>query len=68
MRAHLPAPDHCRTDPAPARCLIRINGHPGATVLSAAFERRCGVGRLLTGFPPGVRAADAQLAADGRGG
>ena len=35
MRAHLPAPDHGRMDPASARYLIRINGHLGATLLSA---------------------------------
>ncbi len=35
MRPHPPAPDHGRMDPAPARYMIRINGHLGATVLSA---------------------------------
>jgi hypothetical protein len=35
MRPHLPAPDHSRMDPAPAPYLIRIDGHLGATVLSA---------------------------------
>ena len=35
MRGHLPALDHGRMDPAPARYMIRINGHLGATVLSA---------------------------------
>jgi hypothetical protein len=35
MRPHLPAPDHGRMDPAPARYLIWINGHLGATLLSA---------------------------------
>jgi hypothetical protein len=35
MRAHLPAPDHGRMDPAPARYLIRLDGHLGATALSA---------------------------------
>jgi hypothetical protein len=35
MRGHLPAPDHVRVDPAPAQYMIRINGHLGATVLSA---------------------------------
>ena len=35
MRAHLPARDHGGMDPAPALYLIRINGHLGATVLSA---------------------------------
>ncbi len=35
MRVHLPAPHYGRMDPAPARYVIRINGHLGATVLSA---------------------------------
>src|SRR2546421_10025669 len=35
MRAHLPALDHGRMDPVPARYVIRINGHLGATMLSA---------------------------------
>jgi hypothetical protein len=35
MRFHLPAPDHGVVDPEPARYVIRINGHLGATVLSA---------------------------------
>jgi hypothetical protein len=35
MRGHLPALDHGRMDPAPALYMIRINGHLGATVLSA---------------------------------
>ena len=35
MRGDLPAIDHGRMDPAPARYLIRINGHLGATMLSA---------------------------------
>ena len=35
MRGHLPAPDHGRMDPAPCPYLIRINGHLGATMLSA---------------------------------
>jgi hypothetical protein len=35
MRAHLAAPDHGGMDPAPAPYVIRINGHLGATVLSA---------------------------------
>jgi hypothetical protein len=34
-RPHLPAPDHGGMDPAPAPYLIRINGHLGATMLSA---------------------------------
>ena len=35
MRVHLPARDHGGMDPAPALYVIRINGHFGATVLSA---------------------------------
>jgi hypothetical protein len=35
MRAHLAALDHGRMDPAPALYTIRINGHLGATMLSA---------------------------------
>src|SRR5580700_2896287 len=35
MRVHLPVLDHGVSDPAPARYVIRINGHLGATVLSA---------------------------------
>ena len=35
MRGHLPARDHGVMDPAPALYMIRINGHLGATVLSA---------------------------------
>jgi hypothetical protein len=35
MRFHLPAFNHGVMDPAPAPYVIRINGHLGATVLSA---------------------------------
>ena len=35
MRGHLPALDHGGMDPAPIPYMIRINGHLGATVLSA---------------------------------
>ena len=35
MRVHLPVLKHDVMDPAPARYLIRINGHLGPTVLSA---------------------------------
>ena len=35
MRGHLPAPDHGGMDPAPARYIIRIKGHLGATMVSA---------------------------------
>jgi hypothetical protein len=35
MRPNLPALDHGRMDLVPARYMIRINGHLGATMLSA---------------------------------
>jgi hypothetical protein len=35
MRGHLPALHHGRMDPAAVPYMIRINGHLGATVLSA---------------------------------
>jgi hypothetical protein len=50
---HLPAPDHGLMDPAPARYAFRINGHLGATVLSAFPElasRRHGTHTVLTGI------------------
>ncbi len=53
MRAHLPAPDHGGMDPAPARYLIRINGHLGATMLSAfpaLAPRHHGAHTVLTGL------------------
>jgi hypothetical protein len=53
MRGHLPARDHGRMDPAPALYMIRINGHPGATVLSAfpaMAPRRHGAHTVLTGL------------------
>ena len=52
MRAHLPAPDHGGMDPAPARYLIRIDGHLGATMLSAfpaLAPRQHGACTVLTG-------------------
>ncbi len=53
MRGHLPAPDHGFMDPAPAPYMIRVNGHLGATVLSAfpalAPEHR-GARTVLTGL------------------
>ena len=52
MPGHLPALDHGGMDPAPAPYMIRINGHLGATVLSAfpamAPRRHC-VHTVLTG-------------------
>jgi hypothetical protein len=52
MRAHLPAPDYRHMDPASTRYVIRINGHLGATLLSAfpamAWHRQ-GPETVLTG-------------------
>jgi hypothetical protein len=53
MPTHLPARDHGVMDTAPARYLIRINGHLGATALSAfptMASRRQGGHTVLTGL------------------
>ena len=53
MRVHLPAFDHDGMDPTPARYVIRIHGHLGATVLSAfpaLAPRRQGADTVLTGL------------------
>ena len=53
MRCHLTAVHHGPMDPAPARYLIRINGHLGATVLSAfpaLAPRQHGAHTVLTGL------------------
>src|SRR6266496_3457618 len=53
MRGHLPALDHGRMDPAPARYMIRINGHLGATMLSAfpaLAPQHHGAHTVLTGL------------------
>ena len=53
MRFHLSARDHGVMDPAPARYMIRINGHLGATVLSAfpaMASRLQGAETVLTGL------------------
>jgi hypothetical protein len=53
MPAHLPAHDHGVMDPAPARYLIRINGHLGATALSAfpaMASQQQGADTVLTGL------------------
>jgi hypothetical protein len=53
MRDHLPAGDHGVMDMAPARYMIRINGHLGATVLSAfpaMAPRHHGAHTVLTGL------------------
>jgi hypothetical protein len=52
MRGHLPAGDDGGMDPAPALYTIRINGHLGATVLSAfpaLVPRHHGAHTVLTG-------------------
>jgi hypothetical protein len=53
MRFHLPARDHGVMDPAPTLYVIRINGHLGATVLSAfpaLTPRWHGAHTVLTGL------------------
>jgi hypothetical protein len=53
MLGHLPARDHGGMDPAPTPYMIRINGHLGATVLSAfpaLVSRRHGAHTVLTGL------------------
>jgi hypothetical protein len=53
MRAHLPARDHGGMDPAPALYVIRIDGHLGATVLSAfpaLAAHHHGADTVLTGL------------------
>ena len=53
MRVHPSVFNHGVMDPAPARYVIRINGHLGATVLSAfpaLASRRHGAHTVLTGL------------------
>ena len=53
MRFHPPVRDHNVMDPTPAPYMIRINGHLGATVLSAfpaLAPRRHGTHTVLTGL------------------
>ncbi len=53
MSVHLPDPQHGDMDPAPARYAIRVNGHLGATVLSAfpaMAARQDGAQTVLTGL------------------
>ena len=53
MRGHLPAGDHGAMDMAPALYMIRIDGHLGATVLSAfpaMAPRHHGAHTVLTGL------------------
>jgi hypothetical protein len=66
MRAHLTQPESGAMDPASARYLIRINGHLGATLLSA-FPRmtwqRQGRQTVLTGVldRPGLHGVLAEI-------
>jgi hypothetical protein len=70
MRAHLPAPDHGRMDPASARYTIRISGHLGPTLLSAfpalSWQRQ-GPETVLTGVldQPGLHGVLAEIEALG---
>ena len=70
MWTHLPALDHRGMDAASARYLIRINGHLGATLLSAfpamAWQRR-GPETVLTGVldRPGLYGVLAEIEALG---
>jgi len=53
MRVHLPAFDHDGMDPTPARYVIRIRGHLGATILSAfpaLVSQQHGADTVLTGL------------------
>jgi hypothetical protein len=53
MHGHLTAGDHDVMDPEPAHYIIRINGHLGATLLSAfpaMAARRHGAHTVLTGL------------------
>jgi hypothetical protein len=53
MRAHLPARNHRLMDSAPVPYMIRVNGHLGATILSAfpaMTSQRDGADTLLTGL------------------
>jgi len=53
MKDHLATPQHGVMDPARARYTIRVNGHLGATVLSAfpaMTSQRQGAQTVLTGL------------------
>ncbi len=53
MRVHLPALDDGVMDPAPARYVIRIHGHLGATMVSAfpaLVPQHHGAHTVLTGL------------------
>ena len=68
MWTHLVALDDCSMDPASARYMIRINGHLGATLLSAfpamAWEQQ-GPETVLTGVldQPGLYGVLAEIEA-----
>jgi hypothetical protein len=70
MRTHLPGPDYGCVDAASARYMIRINGHLGATLLSAfpalAWQRQ-GPETVLTGMldRPGLYGVLAEIEALG---
>ena len=70
MWTHLVALDDCSMDPAYARYMIRINGHLGATLLSAfpalAWQRQ-GQETVLTGVldRPGLYGVLAEIEALG---
>jgi hypothetical protein len=70
MRTHLLALDHAVMDPASARYMIRINGHLGATLLSAfpaMTWRQQGLETVLTGVldRPGLHGVLADIEALG---
>jgi hypothetical protein len=70
MRGHLPALDHGVMDPAPAPYMIRIQGHLGATVLSAfpaLAPRHHGAHTVLTGLldPPALYGVLSEIEALG---
>ena len=70
MRVHPLVPNHGRMDTAPALYTIRINGHLGATLLSAfpamAWQRQ-GTETILTGMldRPGLHGVLAEIEALG---
>lgn len=70
MRTHLTGPNHRSMDPASARYLIRINGHLGATLLSAfpaLARQRQESETVLTGVldRPGLHGVLAEIEALG---
>jgi hypothetical protein len=70
MRTHLPVLEHRLMDPASASYLIRINGHLGATLLSAfpaMASQLQGTETVLTGVldRPGLYGVVAEIEALG---